>query len=1385
MKTKRLAVLLSLLISPFTLAQTGTKLCQQSLDQDRQPNFSASSFQSNSAIQVTGDSPPKLRLDTNLTVLDPEKIYFPFTQRVTIDYVFEAGGASWTLGWFYYDDLVTRGYINTNGTPDTSDDALVDSNANGIDDFHEDLYNMAPTSGTTARPFIGNTRRCSDQFTTADGQKYTVPSLGQKACGGALPYTASVNLGDSRPGRMGSFLLNSATIGTPSSGAAASTDFSDNGLFPHMPNLLEPKDPSNNNQGIGHLVFLLADDDTDTTWYNSLPPVADGSGVVDGVPDYDVSAYDANGRPVAAGTNPNVGISTYDRRVDLGLVDGQREMVFFILVYYDASHPTAVPNTATQLYPCLKYGAGGVCSLYLRSPISAFFSKTFLNLDQNFKTANPSAEVDIGCPYSAGALPCIDFGLDGWLDAAALARLATPAYNTLVMPHQKVSVPRPANNLMPHALVGAPATDPFVWILGFEDLNGGGDRDFNDVVFKINKLNGAEARSGVVSSDISPAIAEDFTITRVRFTRDDDVTRGSWYEDRPGACAALPAPSIDYYVAVDCKLCSGGNCVNNPTPTWIGPLSGWTNPTDPTLPGAPAVYKTTELDLLSLGFTGSQLCWRTAISSPNEFCRPTINDIKVGYNALRAGDFARASVTPIANGIIYGTYETPGRNLTPAPTVRMYDGKKDFSFRGHLYFKTMYDPEVPDTMNVVVRWDGGKKLSDYLAANSPLTRKIYSADASGARMDLSADLADSNTASLAFPDTFCGPFYSSGGPSGRPKYDLNGDTYCQLPTTVPPNADGAHNERRAFKEWLYGWEDQYDVTPAGPTGAGVKRPWVMGAVNQSTVAVVGPPGYPDWFSNSDGTEQTYYKKNFYTPLAARDTYSYVGTMGGALHGFFTGKFRAGDDNCTADTQWRGYFERSTLSPCPAAGVVPARNYGTGNEGFAYFPRKLLSGYVNHYQQYTTADFTPGPKVDASPAYAAVDLGGMPEAWAVDALARPDRGAKTVLASATGPGSPYLFALDVTDPTSSYWPRPMWEFDLGDTAAGSVTALFSSARVLDPSVQYPDTRGTRFSPPVGRVEFGTPENPKWIAAFSSDFAPNVNQAGTVYFMDLATGRPLRLDSRDGAGVVTLEDNVGVSGPPAMVDADSNGKYDTFYVPTVNGKIWRINTGLTRGTKLGRVLSACVVANVQADLQPGYGNAEAAKQRIYSALSVKVLGKGSQKTVRFFAGTADSPDLANDVVANNYHLVAYEDATPLGACNATFLWERRLPAGHRIWGGLTLAGEGADAAVLATTAVGAASDACSLSETEDGDLWAVRQDDGTNLASPQDLGGGQGIAAPVVYDNHLYVMTPSGVVKRLGGEAGNGKDANNRRPGGAGQAGSRMLLWDSAPGGQMPK
>ncbi|MCP3102474.1 DUF4114 domain-containing protein [Myxococcus sp. K15C18031901] len=1325
-------------VSSVALAADTDPLCYNYMEQDRQPDFSSGGFAQRSSIELT--SANQLRLDTDVRAVNPEAgIILPFEQRVTVDYVYQSGGAWWALGYLFYDDLVAAGYVDTKGTPDTSDDTLVDARpADGMPDFHADLYNMGN------RPFIGGNRACSTTFSHG-GKTFYVPTLATRSCGNTYVASVTTPLFDARPGRTTTH--RPATVGEfINSGTVSATQFGDGGLYSHVPNLLEPADPLNRSEGIGHLIFLMSDDDGDRATTGGLSPVADIGGGPDGIPDYDSSAYDGVGR-LLTGPNPNPGVSAYDRRVDLGILPGGREIVFyFITGLLDGEHakPSRYSGKA-EVFPCaVQDPVTGECKLHLKTPISVFFSKSLLNMDQNPLVDTPAAVRDIGCPYNGDAT-CNETGspVQGWLDLATMQRLNTAAYGflDLTSQHEVQRVARPTNDRMPHIFVGAPSKDPFRWILGFEDLNGGGDRDFNDVVFLVNRQNIGVVTSGVVSGDISPSVAPDYTITTVRFTRDDDTTTCGgtppcFHEDRPGACTGA-SPAIDYDVAVDCRLCDGTTCANNPNPTWTRVRFPETTP--PT--------RTAELNMLDLGFTGSQLCWRAQIRSSNQYCRPTINNIDVNYQALKAGRYSRSAVTPVGNAILFGDREVAGQAMTPPPGRRVYDNRLDFSLRGHLTLQSLYAPETPNRTTDVERWNAGRVLSDSLRTRSgdiddPQDRKLYTS----VRMPLGAylrnevrdELARDNALSRAFPLSLCSELSA-----GKPIYDLDKDGVC----------DG--RDRQFLGDWLYGYEKRAD---------NLRRPWPVGGIDQSTAAFVGPAGKPGWWYLSSLGEQQDFLSRYVDGFKDRRGTAYVGTINGFLHAFDAGRFRLGDDPCTSATEIRGYFELKDTS-CSSN---TTRDYGTGVEQFAYLPGLLMSRYAKHYVSYRPGEVPEGGAVvNASPTVADVDLGNLAQPpWTRSRV--PTRGAKTTLVSTTGKDQNVVFALDISDPKD---PLPLWEYLLNE----GLESDFAEARRRNSRVKLPDTRGSRHSPAVVRMRFDdTGADVRWVAVVGTDYQPNPDSAGAVYLIDMATGKPVVKDGKADLGVVTLEQGEGVGGEPTVVDVDQDGTFDLIYVPSTSGRVYRINPTRTDGTLLGQRLATCKVADVPADLS---SRSDATLQRIHSSVSTRVMpGK-----VRFFLGTGDDPD-TNDAAANNYFMMAYEDLSPRdAACDgATLLWKKALRAGERVWGGVIASGTD----VYTTTAVGATSQPCDLSSTQFGAFYALSQEpDAGNqareLAGSGTTLGGHGLSAPVLYDNHLFIASARGKPVVVGNDKWNNQDGLSA------QRGTRVLIYDVSPDGRLAR
>ncbi|NOK07608.1 DUF4114 domain-containing protein [Corallococcus exercitus] len=1444
------ALVLTVAMPSLTTAQ---QLCQDDLAADKQGNFKLGPdglTVANNTIILRPDG--RLQLNTNLKKLDSENITFPFDQTVTIDYVYESAGASHSLGYMYMDDVVARGYAD----PVTHE--LVDKNANGILDLHEALYNMTPDDDTVLPvKYVGVTPRCSPRNTfTSGGKKYVYPELAMRSnCTGT--FNANQDTTDARPGRTsGTYNFNTDWVGTqmplnnndvndPKN--ITDLDASDNGLFPHIPNLLEPAAPENGNLGIGRMVFLLADDDSDKSVFRGIKvgAVSDVSDENDGIPDYNVSQYDFRGikLPAPASGDPEYNnyqqINTGDRRVNLGLVQGGKEIVFFAVVYYDSRHNLDNDTVA----PCLKrkpYGNNaaedGRCLLHLRTSVSVFFSKATWNLDQNFLAPadNKVAERNIGCGYtesctsSASSSACGIVNTSnkacGWLDQDTLNRLDTPAYKNLKMPKEGVTVMRPGTeptnpqvaidrmNFMPHVIVGAPTTDPFRWILGFEDLNGGGDRDFNDIVFMINKENGGGAKSTTITSDVmsdtGDKLGPDFTITKVRFRRQDDVapyaTPGNppknirpnagctkapcWTEEVAGACTASGVkPTITYSIAVDCRvLDAAGKYQKNENPTWV-PVPLDNNKQYPD--------QEVEVDILALGLTGSQLCWKVDISSPSELCRPIIDDVDIGYQAVRSGAYARSSPSTIGNVAVWGVNETPGQNwgvnwntegALPPPGIRAYDGGKDYTVRGRLFLQSLYNPENPKATEPKLRWEAGRVMALSLSASNPLNRKLYTVNGAGDRRNVK----DGDVANTLMPTSLCNTYSEI---DGRYLYDLNHDGICTVAASTSPYSD-----RQFLIDWLYGYENLNAATATDKF-----RPWPFGGINMSTVALAVPPYQDPWYQSTKPSERDLYRPNFMEPLKTRSTRAFVGTMSGVLHSFDTGDFRNDlNDNCAPGSQFRGYFVPKS---CPTNGTPAPREYGSGTESFAYMPNLLLGQYRNQYVRFRGSGTLPKPQMDASSAIANMDFGDRNDwdasikyTWKPETTAQKQKGAKTVLVSATGKTSPVVFALDITNPNDSWYPLPLWEFSLADNDVATAFTAAVAANVPNAPnpVLMPDNSGSRHAPSLGRISWGSSDDKdrRWVAVVGTDYDPGDLRAGTVFLIDMKTGKPLTYGGGAAgkyAGVLTFEQGSGIAAETPLVDLDQDGSYDVMYVPTTAGSVWRVNLKdvATSGRKLGNQVKKCMVAHAASALlnHPGANQTELDLQELYSNVAVKVVSTDAGPAVRFYFGTSDSPDKYTDGYKEpdpahptyQYHLLAFEDTDPSGSkpcAELKPLWVQRLAPGQKLWGGVALSAD----SIYAATAVGTAADICSLNANAHGEAYTASQSSGVLTGSGPTPLEGHAISAPVVHDEHLFVLTATGKMK-VTGDPGSW----NNKAGTSGSSRSQIMLWEPLPDGRLPQ
>lgn len=469
--------------------------------------------------------------------------------------------------------------------------------------------------------------------------------------------------------------------------------YSDGGTYPHIPNLLEELVENG-----GGIVFQLCDDDTDRSVWSDLAPVADSSTASDGIPDYDVNGDGTVGNEA-------------DRVVDLGIIRGGREVVFFAITYYSVNiteRNLGLSNSSTTR----------------SSALIPFFSKAVLNPEVGLRTANTQLQrIAIGCSRDDATCYSRLGATLGWLDTAAINRLNSAQYNYLRLDNTVVSVRTDANANVPQFVVAAPQSAPNRWVVAFDDQpQSAADADFNDVVFIIERTNGGQVTSNIVSSDIRTADLPDTTISRVRIRRTASF---------PAPCGSPPDTRIDISFSID-----GG--------------TSWRRVDFPTSSPNEAI-----IDILALGLTGNQLRWRADFATNIDGCQPRLDTLDIGYEALLHGEYQNTEPIPVANTLFRATFETPGANWSVVGGDR--------SNRGHLHLRQLYNAETLAESPAEL-WDAGAVL----ASRSADSRTMFYASGTTARTFSTA--TGSPLYALVLPQAVRESRFD-----GRLVYDLNGD----------------------------------------------------------------------------------------------------------------------------------------------------------------------------------------------------------------------------------------------------------------------------------------------------------------------------------------------------------------------------------------------------------------------------------------------------------------------------------------------------------------------------------------------------------------------------------------------------------------------------------
>jgi hypothetical protein len=321
----------------------------------------------------------------------------------------------------------------------------------------------------------------------------------------------------------------------------------------------------------------------------------------------------------------------------------------------------------------------------------------------------------------------------------------------------------------------------------------------------------------------------------------------------------------------------------------------------------------------------------------------------------------------------------------------------------------------------------------------------------------------------------------------------------------------------------------------------------LGDIFHSDPAVVGPP-------NSAINEASY--RAFAEQYRYRDRVLYAGSNDGFLHAFHAGAWDAG--------------------ATPAA-----YTRGTGVELFGYMPGRI----VRSIKQLPIAN--PSDRgyygVDGSPVVSDVwfyrNLGSGAALAAANALlshpAPTDSAAieddkqrwRTVAIGGLRQGGVGYYALDITDPADTSYPRYLWEFPCAP-GSGSCEAAA-------------DHMGQSWSEPVitrVRVKVNGSSDPRgherWVAIFGGGYAPQGDPNSTqydagyethgrgIFILDITTGQILAYKyfhsseySISGTQIGFTDMKYAVASAPAVFDLDFDGFADVIYIGDLGGNIWK--------------------------------------------------------------------------------------------------------------------------------------------------------------------------------------------------------------------------------------
>ncbi|MCB1050447.1 MAG: DUF4114 domain-containing protein [Acidobacteria bacterium] len=809
----------------------------------------------------------------------------------------------------------------------------------------------------------------------------------------------------------------------------------------------------------GSTIYYIADDDGGTGQvgdYLTYTPYgnkySDIYGSADANVDYDIYGTNNNSSPLIPAelkANDKRGVKYWKYRWYQGNVSGGREFVFFLVVFYpsgssnvntyfsksgfnpDTPPSTPNPNGATtgDYFGDTKAAAAftGQTNWYPRfnntSDHNLIAAKHFggaittwaqiASVGANPVAINPANQewVDRWENFTSSRRIVQYRGLADWFNATPVDAntIINGRYGIDMSGEGDSSIIRAINGNMAHLMVGAPAVEPEAWLLGWEDLFGGGDRDFEDVVFYVKREARGTAQSTNIASDLDQF--DDVSLTSVTFHFEDNFTNDKW---------GTEGTYINYFY----RLSS--------TSDWI-PLLGGEHLRTPdlfttTVEGGKVIRDLT----LTLTDPGQKaVYWMVEMNSADvDSFVPEITIANVGYEALVHAFYYNSAVLASSNIDYYGAYETPSITW------------KERKNRGHLYALKTFDhgnppvvvpkasiisPELTPTSQPTYpyQWDAGVSILSQVTPSTS-NRKILTYTKLDPTASYSKDLT---VHEFSFGSSLDSDVVDALNLSPLKVDGVLIDNF-QDPTADEIDFDAA-------SQWLAAWVHGYMGAIAGVSDPGAKREWVFGGINRAAPLILRQPGIPVWLPGSGipvAIKQDYLEWLKKPEQKTMKTRLLIGSEAGMIHAINGGRWIDGLAN-TNDIYADGYYS----------------SFGDGSEVWAMIPANLLDDIKYNY----TGQSAVNAKIDTTGISSVIYDSGN---WRrICVFAQGENGGNF-----KGRTGNVVFAMDMTDPDD---PKPLWEYS-HDRMQNLLYPLAMSWSIFDGAKEWVLALSTGATPVVG-------------------------------------------------------------------------------------------------------------------------------------------------------------------------------------------------------------------------------------------------------------------------------------------------------------------------------